>query len=78
MAEDKLVDRLRGKDTVGPNAEFGTRSFADFVPPISLEAANRIENLEKEIAAQYDRIETLLELLEDSALTSIGASDFNN
>lgn len=50
----KLVDRLRGIYSVGPNAEFGTRSFSDFVPPISLEAANRIEELEQELADLQD------------------------
>ena len=43
---DKLTDRLRGIYEVGEDGEFGARSFADFVPPISLEAANRIESLE--------------------------------
>ena len=42
-----LVNRLRGQYEVGHNAEFGTRSFADFIPPISLEAADRIEELEE-------------------------------
>jgi hypothetical protein len=42
---DTLVNRLRGIYEVGPNAEFGTRSFAAFVPPISLEAADEIERL---------------------------------
>ncbi len=46
---DSLVNRLRGIYDLGPNAEFGTRSFADFIPPISLEAANRIEELESEL-----------------------------
>jgi len=43
---NKLTDRLRGLYQVGENNEFGTRSFADFIPPISIEAANRIEELE--------------------------------
>ena len=41
-----LVDRLKGKYEMGPNAEFGTRDFSKFVPPISLEAAARIRELE--------------------------------
>ena len=40
-----LVNRLRGQYEVGPDNEFGTRSFAEFIPPISLEAADRIEVL---------------------------------
>ena len=43
---NKLVDRLRGQYAVGPDNVYGTRSFADFIPPISLEAADRIEELE--------------------------------
>jgi len=48
-----LVDRLRGIYQVGPidengNGEFGQRGFSDFIPPISYEAAIRIEELEKE------------------------------
>ena len=48
---DKLIDRLRGFYKVGPNNEFGTRDFSQTydIPPISLEAANRIEVLEKEL-----------------------------
>lgn len=41
-----LVNRLRGLYSVGPDNTYGTRSFADFIPPIALEAANRIEELE--------------------------------
>lgn len=44
-----LTDRLRGIYSVGINGEFGTRSFVEFIPPISLEAADRIEELEKDI-----------------------------
>tara|TARA_R110000851_G_scaffold169340_1_gene315517 strand:- start:368 stop:571 length:204 start_codon:yes stop_codon:yes gene_type:complete len=49
MIKDTLVNRLRGIYAVGPNAEFGSRSFGSFgiVAPISLEAANRIEELEQ-------------------------------
>jgi len=43
---NKLINRLRGEYQVGVNGEFGIRSFADFIPPISLEAANRIEALQ--------------------------------
>jgi hypothetical protein len=42
-----LVNRLRGQYQVGPDGAYGTRSFADFIPPISLEAASRIEKLEE-------------------------------
>jgi len=54
--KDRLIDRLRGQYQVGPNNEFGTRSFADFIPPISLEAANRIEALEEMLKAKMDLI----------------------
>lgn len=53
---DKLIDRLRGQYQVGPNNEFGTRSFADIVPPIALEAANRIEALEAMLNKKMDLI----------------------
>jgi len=53
---DKLVNRLRGIYEVGHNAEFGTRSFADFVPPISLEAADRIEELEKALIETFEQV----------------------
>lgn len=46
---DTLVDRLRGKYKIGPDGEFGTRNFGDFVAPISLEAATRIEELEEKL-----------------------------
>jgi hypothetical protein len=46
---ETLVNRLRGIYDVGPYAEFGTRSFAAFVPPINLEAANEIERLKAEV-----------------------------
>jgi hypothetical protein len=42
----ELINRLRGQYQVGVNGEFGTRSFADFIPSISLEAADRIETLQ--------------------------------
>ena len=53
---DKLVDRLRGIYSVGPNTEFGIRSFADFVPPVALEAANRIEELESALAETAEQV----------------------
>ena len=43
---DSLVNRLRGRYEVGPDGVYGTRSFSDFIPPISIEAAERIEELE--------------------------------
>ena len=43
---DKLVDRLRGQYEVGEGAMYGKRDFSDFIPAISLEAADRIEMLE--------------------------------
>ena len=44
---NKLTDRLRGIYEV----EFWTRPSADFIPPIAIEAADRIEALEKELSA---------------------------
>lgn len=41
-----LTDRLRGKYKVGQDGVYGTRSFADFIPLISIEAADRIDALE--------------------------------
>ncbi len=41
-----LTSRLRGLYKVGENGEYGTRSFSDFIPPISIEAAKRIDELE--------------------------------
>ena len=46
---DILVNRLRGIYSVGPNAVYGVRSFADFISPIKLEAANRIDELEDKV-----------------------------
>ena len=57
---DKLTNRLRGLYEVGPNAEFGTRSF-DFIPPISIEAAERIEELEEALHLIYTSDETVSE-----------------
>ena len=51
-----LVNRLRGQYEVGPDNEFGTRSFAEFIPPISLEAAQRIEDLEAMLSKKLDLI----------------------
>ena len=53
---DTLVNRLRGLYTVGPNAEFGTRSFADFVAPIQLEAADEIDRLNARLEVLYESI----------------------
>jgi len=41
-----LKNRLRGIYKLGDGTEFEDRSFAEFIPPISLEAANEIERLE--------------------------------
>jgi hypothetical protein len=51
-----LVNRLRGQYQVGPNGVYGTRSFADFIPPISLEAADKIEELEQEVQRLRDAV----------------------
>lgn len=51
---DDLVNRLRGIYAVGPEGVYGTRSFADFIPPISLEAADRISELETSMREIYE------------------------
>jgi len=62
---DKLTDRLRGRYEVGPDAEFGTRSFD--VPPISLEAADKIEALESE----NDKLKTFISKLPQMSVENI-------
>ncbi len=44
-----LVMRLRGQYKLGPDGEFGVRDFSVFIQPISIEAANRIEELENKL-----------------------------
>lgn len=71
MAEDEgdrgmsdLVNRLRGKYSVGPEGEFGERDFSSFVPAISLEAAKEIERLQtvnNELTARMAMIKNLLD-----------------
>ncbi len=58
---DRLIDRLRGIYEVGPGAVYGTRSFADFIPPISFEAAARIEELEDALSLIATADETVSE-----------------
>jgi len=58
-----LVDRLRGEYPVGPDGIYGKRSFADFIPPIGLEAAKRIEQLESINNDMYEALETSEKLL---------------
>lgn len=48
--DDKLTDRLRGKYKVGPEGVYETRDFSGFTPPICVEAAERIEQLEEALA----------------------------
>ncbi len=50
----KLINRLRGQYPVGPDNVYGTRDFSDFIPPISLEAADRIETLEEKLRFLVD------------------------
>ena len=47
---ETIVDRLRGIYSLGFNGEFGERDFSssEFIKPINLEAARRIEQLEAE------------------------------
>jgi len=42
-----LKERLRGHYTCGP---FGTRDFSSYIPAISIEAADYIEQLEQQLA----------------------------
>lgn len=51
-----LIDRLRGKYAVGPDGEFGTRDFSEFIPAISLEAADEIERLQAECERLRDLV----------------------
>jgi len=55
---DKLTDRLRGRYEVGPDNMYGTRDFSSFIPPICLEAADRIEVLEKMLKEAIDMLDT--------------------
>lgn len=59
-----LVQRLRGQYKVGVDGAFGTRSFSDFIPPISLEAANEIERIGSEIKALRNALKQCQEALE--------------
>jgi len=52
---DKLVNRLRGEYQIGPDGIYGKREFSDFIPPISKEAADRIELLESAMQEFVDR-----------------------
>ncbi len=74
---DKLTDRLRGKYEVGPGGMYGTRSFADFIPPISIEAADRIEELEHALSQRQSADETVsedpLNLIKNICADAIGA-----
>jgi hypothetical protein len=56
VSESPLLNRLRGVYTVGENGEYPDRSFAEFIPPISLEAADAIEKLEAENAQLKARL----------------------
>lgn len=58
---DKLTDRLRGHYKVGPEGAYGTRDFSDFIPPISIEAANRIDELEEALRLIATANETVSE-----------------
>ena len=57
MSELDLVDRLRGIYKIGPDGEYGKRDFSEFVPAISLEAADEIERLKSAIAEKDREIE---------------------
>jgi hypothetical protein len=51
-----LVNRLRGLYKVGPEGSYRTRSFSNFIPLISIEAADRIEALEDMLKSKLDLI----------------------
>lgn len=57
---DKLTDRLRGQYKIGPDGVYGTRDFLPFIPPICVEAAERIEELEKEVMYLDRKIDSAL------------------
>jgi hypothetical protein len=50
-----LEQRLRGFYTTGIN---GARDFSPYVPPIAIEAADRIAELESELAAEREKVIT--------------------
>ena len=56
---DTLTARLRGQYKIGPDGVYGTRDFSDFIPPISLEAADRIEQLESKLKEAAEFIQKL-------------------
>jgi len=57
-----LVKRLRGKYEVGKGSGLNIpdRDFSAFIPPINLEAANRIEELEKEIESLKEELKEVV------------------
>jgi len=59
MNTQDVIDRLRGNYKIGPNGEYGMRSFADFIPPISFEAADVIESLQKQNDIAREALETI-------------------
>lgn len=77
LHESTLVNRLRGIYEIGPKGEFGTRDFSalgDFIAPISLEAASRIEELEKQLSeVRTDVINECIEtvLIDETGTVSV-------
>ena len=78
MNKDRLVNRLRGQYEIGPDGVYGERDFSGFIPPISLEAANRIEELENYLQLIQTADETVSEdplaLIKNICADAIGVS----
>lgn len=51
-----LKDRLVGRYKVGPDGLYGTRDFSGFIPPICVEAAETIAELEAQLAAANEKL----------------------
>ena len=63
MSDLDLVNRLRGIYKIGPDGEYGKRDFSEFVPAISLEAADEIERLGLAIIEKDREINALKEII---------------
>ena len=62
-----LVSRLRGLYAVGEEGEYGSRDFSSFIPPISYEAADRIEELQEQLCDMKNAALKLNEMVEEAS-----------
>lgn len=58
-----LINRLRGRYPIGPDGVYGERDFSDFIPPISLEAADTIEKLAEQTTKRGARMQIMYDLI---------------